>query len=166
MSDKMSLDGVLQMLATGQTAIQAELQAMRGEITSIRTGMAGLRADMTSIHTETAGLRSEMTSIHTEMAGLRSDMTSVRTGMADMEQRLTGNLVKTRADIMERVDRLSDEVTGFRQDVAGNYTITMDAQRLAENVQQDLTALRQQVRQQGERLLTLSAQVAEIRRSH
>jgi methyl-accepting chemotaxis protein len=94
-------------------------------------------------------LEGELTSLKAEQTRLRSDFLS--------------ELGKTRADIMERVDRLENAVTLIRDDIAVNIGAAEAVERANDNTRADVRTLGQQVSVMWKQIKQLQSEMREVR---
>ncbi len=111
------------------------------ELTAIRGDMTAMRADVSGLLSRTEALESRMDRLQTEH-------------------------LKTRTDIMARIDRLSDVVTALREDMRVTSAATDSQRRVHEHTREELRdqaeivmLLRRQVMSLNERVTALEGKV-------
>ncbi len=108
----------------------------------LEAGQTRLEAGYTRVEADVSGLKAEQTR-------LRSDFLA--------------ELGKTRADIMERVDRLENAVTLIRDDIAVNMGAVDAVERANENTRADVRTLGEQVSVMWKQIKQLQSEMREVR---
>lgn len=75
----------------------------------------------------------------------------------------TAEITKLRVDLMGRMDRLQDALTGIRDDIATNYGASDAAQRANENTRAEVRTLGETVSILVRQVRQLDAKVRELR---
>jgi chromosome segregation ATPase len=125
----------LARLEAGQTRLEAGYTRLEAGYTRLEAGATRLEADLT-------GLKAEQTRF-------RSDFLA--------------ELGRTRADIMERVDRLENAVTLIRDDIAVNMGAADAVERANENTRADVRTLGEQVSVMWKQIKQLQSEMREVR---
>ena len=76
------------------------------------------------------------------------------------------DLIKTRADIMERIDRLQNTVTSTRDDITVNMGAVDAARLVNDNTRDDVKQMREQMSVMWRQLKAVQARVDEIDGRH
>jgi chromosome segregation ATPase len=115
----------------------------------VLAALVRLEAGQTRLEAGYTRLEGELTSLKAEQTRLRSDF-------------LAG-LGKTRADIMERVDRVENAVTLIRDDIAVNIGAAEAVERANDNTRADVRTLGQQVSVMWKQIKQLQSEMREVR---
>ena len=141
MSDSPVL-AALARLEAGQTRLEAGQTRLEGGSSRLEDGYTRLEAGQTR-------LEADITSLKGEQARLRSDFLA--------------ELGKTRADIMERVDRLENAVTLIRDDIAVNMGAVDAVERANDNTRADVRTLGEQMSVMWKQIKQLQSEMREVR---
>ena len=101
-------------------------------------------------------LEAGYTRLEADVTGLKADQTRLRSDFL-------AELGKTRADIMERVDRLGNAVTLIRDDIAVNMGAVDAVERANENTRADVRTLGEQVSVMWKQIKQLQSEMREVR---
>jgi chromosome segregation ATPase len=101
-------------------------------------------------------LEAGYTRLEADVTGLKADQTRLRSDFL-------AELGKTRADIMERVDRLENTVTLIRDDIAVNMGAVDAVERANENTRADVRTLGEQVSVMWKQIKQLQSEMREVR---
>ena len=85
-----------------------------------------------------------------------ADVLAAVTGLSDA-------VTKLRAAVMDRMDRLQDEVTALRADVTVNFGRTHKAEMVADNTRSEMRALSGVVNAMQKQIQHLQTEVRELR---
>nr|WP_294556683.1 hypothetical protein [uncultured Rhodopila sp.] len=115
----------------------------------VLAALARLEAGQTRLEAGQTRLEADITSLKGEQARLRSDFLA--------------ELGKTRADIMERVDRLENAVTLIRDDIAVNMGAVDAVERANDNTRADVRTLGEQMSVMWKQIKQLQSEMREVR---
>ena len=94
---------------------------------------------------------------------LEADITSLKGEQARLRSDFLAELGKTRADIMERVDRLENAVTLIRDDIAVNMGAVDAVERANDNTRADVRTLGEQMSVMWKQIKQLQSEMREVR---
>nr|WP_294517188.1 hypothetical protein [uncultured Rhodopila sp.] len=100
---------------------------------------------------------------------LEAGQGSMREDLSRLEGKhdsLRDELIKTRADIMERIDRLQNAVTAIQDDIAVNMGAVDSARHVNDNTREDLKQMREQMSVMWRQLKAVQVRVDEISGRH
>ncbi len=131
-------------LLDGQAESQARQVTLERIVLALQQGQISLRADMTTLRTDMTSLQTDMTTLQTGMTTLRTDMT------------------KLRVDLMERMDRLGDQIISIREDITVNMGAADSVRTANEGTKAELRALGEMVFTMNRQMRPLQTQVEEL----
>ena len=102
-----------------------------------------------------ARLEAGQTRLEADVTGLKAEQTRLRSDFL-------AELGKTRADIMERIDRLQNAVTAIQDDIAVNMGAVDSARHVNDNTREDLKQMREQMSVMWRQLKAVQVRVDEI----
>lgn len=133
--------------------VLAAIETLKAEQAQLRQDLfadqAQLRADLTG---EMGRLGGAMTRLGGEMTHLGGEMT-----------RLNGEMTRLRVDLMGRMERLEDNLTAIRDDIATNYGTVEQAQRANDNTRAELRSLNEVVMLMQRQMQRLQSDVRTLK---
>jgi chromosome segregation ATPase len=129
----------------------------------VLAALARLEAGQSRIEAGQTGFDAMFAKLETGFAGLEAGLAGLEASQKSLRSEFPAELGKTRADIMERVDRLQHAVTLIRDDVAVNMGAVEASSRVNENTRADLRTLGEQVSVMWKQLKQLQSEMREVR---
>lgn len=120
---------------------------------TLKAEQAQLRQDLFA---DQAQLRADLTG---EMGRLGGAMTHLGGEMT----RLNGEMTRLRVDLMGRMERLEDNLTAIRDDIATNYGTVEQAQRANDNTRAELRSLNEVVMLMQRQMQRLQSDVRTLK---
>ena len=122
-------------------------------------------AALARLETGQAAMFSRLERLEDGQAALATGMERLEAGQAALTTRLDrfdAGQTRLRADLMDRMDRLQDQLTDMRNDIAVNFGTADAAHRANDNTREQLSLLREQVSVMYQQIKRLEARVREI----
>jgi uncharacterized coiled-coil DUF342 family protein len=139
-----------------RTDLREEITGLRQEvlheITNLRQDITDLRQEVLR---EITNLRQEITDLRQEITDLRQEITDLRQEIASLWQEIT----KVRTAVMDRIDRLQDQLTARRDADAVNSGAAERAEAIARAAQAGMHATADQIGALVRMVRTLSSRV-------
>ena len=114
----------------------------------LEAGQGSMRDDLIRLEAGQGSMRDDLIRLEGKQDGLREE------------------LFKTRADIMERIDRLQNAVTAIQDDIAVNMGAVDSARQANDNTREDLKQMREQMSVMWRQLKAVQVRVDEISGRH
>jgi len=153
-------DETSRIILAALVRLEAGQAELRAEMTDLRAGMASLREDVTAqvaaLTARVERLEVGQAAIHHEMV-TRDDLALMRRDLATRE-----DLTALRVAVIERIDRLQDQITAIRDDISVNIGAADTVRRANDNTRADLRTLNEQVNIMWRQIKTLEARVRDI----
>jgi hypothetical protein len=110
-------------------------------------------------------MRNDVVIQGTEISGsLQRLQTLVEEGLSRVRAEAGTDLARTRAEIMDRIDRLQGTIELMRDDARVNWATADNAMSRLRNTREDLEGLQAQISAMERRYQTLAALVDELRK--
>jgi len=127
------------------TRLEAGQQALRVDMAELRDGQTALRADVTD-------LRADVTDLRADVTDLRADVTTLREGQTAL-----------RVDMMGRIERLENHITGIRDDIGVNMGRADRAHEAVVNARSDVLHLSQELSIMWRQIKRLESDIRDIK---
>nr|WP_294502700.1 hypothetical protein [uncultured Rhodopila sp.] len=162
MSDSPVL-AALARLEAGQIRLEARFTGLEARFTGLEERIAGLEAGHLRLEDRIVGLEDRFTGLEAGYNRLEAGLSGLKAEQTRLRSDFLAELGKTRADIMERVDRLENAVTLIRDDIAVNMGAVDAVERANENTRADVRTLGEQVSVMWKQIKQLQSDMREVR---
>src|SRR6266567_3936521 len=118
--------------------------------------------DDDSIQADLAEIREELRSLSEIREQLRFLNGFITAGLASVQETVRSEVTEARVVIMARIDRLSDIVTGVRDDIRVNFGASETVRRANEHTREELRDTQNMIADMRRQLLSMGERLAHL----